>query len=154
MQAASEHDAVTAFRQVRERDHMKAIGDVQVATAREMNATVAEQERMKNVLQLDYVGAKIAKENEGMQSRLAIENSARLESDMIHARQHECEKEMRGLRLTENQSRNQMAIEYMAQKFGTENGGVKARLAIENGARKETDDFDLKKHYMLIINYY
>jgi hypothetical protein len=147
MQAASEHDRVTAFRQVRERDHMKAIGDVQVATAREMNATVAEQERMKNMLQLDYVGAKIAKENEGMQARLAIENSGRLEADTIAARQHERDKEMRGMRLIEDQTRNQMMIETMAQKLGTENEGVKARLAIENGARKEADDLDIKKHY-------
>lgn len=146
MQSASEHDRVTSFRQFNEREHMKQLGDVQVATARDMNATLSEQMQMKHTLELEFTGAKMAKENEGTAARLAIENSAHLEDDMISARQFEREKEMRGLRLSEDQSRNQMGIEFMAQKYLTENEGVRARLVIENGSRKVMDNYEANKH--------
>jgi len=146
MQSASEHDRVTSFRQIAERDHMKQIGDVQVATSRNMNAALSEQLQMKHTLELEFTGANMAKENEATAARLAIENSAHLEDDMISARLYEREKEMRGLRLHEDQARNQMEIEFMAQQFGTENEGVRARLVIENGSRKVMDKYEANKH--------
>ncbi|TVY88566.1 Ankyrin [Lachnellula willkommii] len=146
MQSASEHDRVTSFRQTAERDHMKQLGDVQVATTRNMNAALSEQMQMKHTLELEFTGAKIAKENEGTAARLAIENSAHLEEDMISARQYEREKEMRGLRLNEDQSRNQMSLEFIAQKLITENEGVRARRVIENGSRKVMDNYEANKH--------
>lgn len=146
MHSASEHDRVTAFRQVRERDHIKAIGDVQVATTREMAAAAVEQDRMQQMLQLEFVGSKISKENEGMQARLMIESCANVDADMIEAQKHERVKELRGLKLQEDVSRNQMEIDLLTQKFGTQNEGVKTRLAIEGVARKEDDVFDGYKH--------
>ncbi|TVY34018.1 Ankyrin [Lachnellula subtilissima] len=146
MQSASEHDRVTSFRQIAERDHMKQIGDVQVETSRNMNAALSEQLQMRHTLELEFTGARLAKENEGTAARLAIENSAHLEDDMISARLYEREKEMRGLRLHEDQARNQMEIEFMAQQFGTENEGVRARLVIENGSRKVMDNYEANQH--------
>ncbi|TVY47022.1 Serine/threonine-protein phosphatase 6 regulatory ankyrin repeat subunit B [Lachnellula occidentalis] len=146
MQSASEHDRVTSFRQVAERDHMKQIGDVQVATARDMNGVLSEQLHIKHTLELEFTGAKVAKENEGTAARLAIENSAHLEDDMIAARKYEREKEMRGLLLQEDQTRNQMELGLIAQQLGIENEGVRARLMIEDGSKKVMDTYEANKH--------
>jgi hypothetical protein len=146
MQAESQRDEMMSRRQLGERQHLKELGDVQVATQRSLAEVAAEQERMHNMLQIEYVDTKATKENEGLRARFAIENSARSEADEIAHRAHEREKEMNGLKLTEEALRNQMQLDFVESRFTKENEGAKARLAIEGAARVESDKLDVKAH--------
>ncbi|TVY80563.1 Serine/threonine-protein phosphatase 6 regulatory ankyrin repeat subunit B [Lachnellula suecica] len=146
MQAEGQRDMLTAGRMIRERDHMKAIGDVQVSTQRSMNEVATEQERMKNMLQIEYMDTKIVKENEGVRARFAIEGQAKVDADKILAIQHEREKEMRGLKLNEDQARNIMQLDYLTQTNTKQYEATKARLQIEGAARKAEDHLEVRKH--------
>jgi len=146
MQAESQRDEVVSRRQISERQHLKEIGDVQVATQRSLAEVATERERMHNMLQIEYVDTKAIKENECLRARLLIENNARAEADEIALRAHEREKEMNGLKLNEEALRNQMQLDFVESKFRKESEGTKARLAIEGAARVENDKLDMKAH--------
>jgi hypothetical protein len=91
MDAERERDRLTSAKQIRDVNHQKALGDVQVTTQRTIRQEAFEEDRSRNVMQIEYIGKKIGIENEGTRARLAIEGNAMHESDRILNRQHERE---------------------------------------------------------------
>jgi hypothetical protein len=89
--AEREKQSLLVEKQNREMEHMKEIGDVQVSTRRRIMEQGFEEERTKQMLQIEFVDASNEKEIEAMRAKFAIEGSARQDYESIDQRQHERE---------------------------------------------------------------
>jgi hypothetical protein len=91
MDAEQERERISAAKQIRDVNHQKALGDVRVTTQRTIRQEAFEEDRSRNVMQIEYIGKKIGIKNEGVRARLAIEGNAMHDSDRILNKQHERE---------------------------------------------------------------
>lgn len=102
MDAGRTRDQIMAAQHNRELNHQMALGNVQVRTQRELGDVQAgtqrtirqeafEEERTRNVMQIEYTEKKTNMENEALRARLAIEGSAMEDQDRILTRQNERE---------------------------------------------------------------
>lgn len=89
--AEGERQRMLIERQNKEVNHQKALSDVQVSTRRRIMEQGIEEERTKQMLQIEYVEVSNDKEIEALRAKYEIEGSARQEFDSIDNRQHERE---------------------------------------------------------------
>lgn len=89
--AEREKLSLLAEKQKRELTYTKEIGDVQVSTRRRIMEQGIEEERTKQMLQIEYVDVSNEKEIEALRAKYAIEGSARQDYESIDKRQHERE---------------------------------------------------------------
>jgi hypothetical protein len=76
-------------KQNKEVRHLREMGNVEVSTRQRLKEAAIDEERTRNMLQIEYTDADISKQNEGLRARLAIEGSAREDADKIDKRQNE-----------------------------------------------------------------
>jgi len=76
-------------KQNKEVRHLKEIGNVEVSTRQRLMEAAIDEERTRNMLQIEYTDANVSKQNESLRARLAIEGSARKDADEIDKRQNE-----------------------------------------------------------------
>ena len=89
--ADEERLRLMSTKQLHELTHRKELAKLEVQTKRTIRQEAFEDERTRNVMQIEYVDARIQKENDGTRSRLAIEDSARHDEDRILTKRHERE---------------------------------------------------------------
>lgn len=89
--AELERQRLAQMRQSSEISHLAKIREEQVATQRAIGQAKIESGQTEHMLQIEYLEAKISQENNGIRSRLAIEESSMENKDRIFQRQHERE---------------------------------------------------------------
>jgi hypothetical protein len=89
--AEGEKQRMLAEKHLKEVSHQKAIGDVQVSIRRRVMEQDIEEERTKQMLQIEYVEVSNEREAEALRAKFEIEGSARQDFDLIEKRQHERE---------------------------------------------------------------
>jgi hypothetical protein len=89
--ASAERQRMISTQQLHELSHKKELSEVEVKTRRTIRQEAFEDERTRNMMQIEFTEAKIAKENEGVRTKLAIEGSGRKEEDMWQSKQHQRE---------------------------------------------------------------
>jgi hypothetical protein len=87
--AEIERQRLLSIKQAEEVGHLKALGEAQVATRRLMRQEAVEEDRTRQLLQIEYTDMKASKENEGLRTRLAIEGSAMKNEEAADKRRHE-----------------------------------------------------------------
>ena len=91
IEAERQRDRIMATKQLREMEHQKALGGLQISTQRTIRQEAIEEERAKNIMQVEYFEKRVGIENEGVRARLAIEGSAMQDQDRVLGRQNERE---------------------------------------------------------------
>jgi hypothetical protein len=89
--AELERQQFARMRQSAEISHLGKIREEQVATARAIGQAKIENDQTEHMLQIEYLEVRNTKENDGLRSRLAIEESGMQDKDRILQRQHERE---------------------------------------------------------------
>ncbi|KAG9233341.1 putative ankyrin repeat protein [Amylocarpus encephaloides] len=87
--AESERQRMLGYHQARELNHVRNMGDVQLANRRKLTLEAVSEDQQRQQLQLGYMDSKVSKENDGLRARLAIEGSARHEDESFDKRRHE-----------------------------------------------------------------
>jgi hypothetical protein len=91
LHAEGEKQRMLTERQNKEVSHQKAIGDLQVCAQRRIMEQGIEEERIKQMLQIEYVDVSNEREVEALRAKFEIEGSARQDFDSIDKKQHERE---------------------------------------------------------------
>ena len=89
--AEGEKQRMLVERQSKEVSHQKAIGEMQASAQRRIMEQVIEEERTKQMLQIEFAEASSEREVEALRAKFEIEGSARQDFDLIDKRQHERE---------------------------------------------------------------
>ncbi|RDW87776.1 hypothetical protein BP5796_03470 [Coleophoma crateriformis] len=89
--AENERQRLLRNTQQSEVSHLKSLGAVQASNARAIRHAEIEEDATRNLMELEYNEKRINRENDGLRSRLAIENSAREDQEKASMRQHERE---------------------------------------------------------------
>ncbi|KUJ18648.1 putative ankyrin repeat protein [Mollisia scopiformis] len=71
--------------------HQRQLGDVQISVARRIKEEAAEQDRSRNMMQIEYLDKKIELENGGLRGRLMIEEQGAESLSRVNMKEHERE---------------------------------------------------------------
>jgi hypothetical protein len=98
--------------------HQRQLGDVQISVARRIKEETIEQDRSRNMMQIEYLDKKIELENGGYRSRLMIEEQGA--ENLSRVQQKDYEREMARIRMQKQLLGQQQSL---ASSFGSFNAG-------------------------------
>lgn len=101
--------------------HQRQLGDVQISVARKIREETIEQDRSRNMMQIEYLDKKIELENGGYRSRLMIEEQGAENLSRVNQKDHE--REMSRIRMQKQLLGQQQSL---ASSFGSFNAGSSA----------------------------